>query len=251
MSGNIFEEVLTNASGVEERILGKNYPYYKNIKPPSEIGMSDQGSLQALGNDINGLIQYVEVLVSGNSGASRTGGPLGNKFFLPTGQKCKDTATGQEVDRYIYVNNVPQGNIPIISQGLGVNFSSFKGLIPGTMSNLNVLNPFAIMQSFLSGSVPDCQKITMETINNDNYRSSETHYVTTVDIKNMDPCSFPNRVNPLVANSVCRETFENNNDINNETYNLQLPNDPITQIYFAGLGGVAIYIIYRMMEKNK
>ena len=251
MSGNIFEEVLTNASGVEERFLGPNYPYYRNIKTPSEIGMSDQGSLQALGSDINGLIQYVEVLVSGNSGASRTGGPLGNKFFLPTGQKCKDTATGQEVDRYIYVNNVPQGNIPIISQGLGVNFSSFKGLIPGTMSNLNVLNPFAIMQSFLSGSVPDCQKITMETINVDNYRSSETHYVTTVDIKNMDPCSFPDRKNPLVANSVCRETFENNYDINNDNYNLQLPNDPITQFYFAGLGGIAIYIIYRMMEKNK
>lgn len=250
MSGNIFEEVLTNASGVEERFLGPNYPYYKNIKTPSEIGMSNQGSLQALGNDINGLIQYVEVLVSGNSGASRTGGPLGNKFFLPTGQKCKDTATGQEVDRYIYVNNVPQGNIPIISQGLGVNFSSFKGLIPGTMSNLNVLNPFAIMQSFLSGSVPDCQKITMETINNDNYRSSETHYVTTVDIKNMDPCSFPNRINPL-TNAGCRETFENNYDINNDNYNLQLPNDPITQFYFAGLGGIAIYIIYRMMEKNK
>lgn len=248
----MFQEVLNNASGVEERLLGPNYPYYRNIKPPSEIGMSDQGSLQALGNDINGLIQYVEVLVSGNSGASKTGSPLGNKFFLQTGQKCKDTATGQQVDRYIYVNNVPQGNIPIISQGLGVNFSSFKGLIPGTMSNLNVLNPFNIMQSFLSGSVPECQKITMETINNDNYKSSETHYVTTVDIKNMDPCSFQNRKNPL-TNANCRETFQNINmaDITENNMAISLPDDPITQLYFAGLGGIAIYLIYRFMEKSK
>jgi hypothetical protein len=248
MSGNIFEEVLTNASGIEQKFLGPNYPYYKNIKAPSEIGMSDEGSLRALGNDINGLIQYVEVLVSGDGGASRTGGPLGNKFFLPTGQKCKDTSTGQEVDRYIYVNNVPQGNIPIISQGLGVNFSSFKGLIPGTMSNLNVLNPFNIMQSFLSGAVPDCQKITMETINTDNYKSSETHYVTTVDIKNMDPCSFQNRKNPL-TNANCRETFQNIDEPQN--MNISLPEDPITQLYFAGLGGIAIYIIYKFMEKSK
>lgn len=249
MSGNVFEDVLTNVSGVEEKFLGKNYPYYSNIKTPSEIGMSDQGSLQALGNDINGLIQYVEVLVSGG-GASKTGGPLGNKFFLQTGQKCKDIATNQQVDRWIYVNNVPQGNIPIISQGLGVNFSSFKGLIPGTMSNLNVLNPFNIMQSFLSGSVPDCQQITMETIDNNNNKSSQTHYVTLVDIKNMDPCSFPNRINPLrdPSNNRCRETFQNIDEI--ENINVSLPEDPITQLYFAGLGGLGIYIIYKLMLKN-
>ena len=34
-----------------------------------------------------------------------------------------DTETNQEVDRYIYVNNVPQGNVPFISSGLGVNFT--------------------------------------------------------------------------------------------------------------------------------
>ncbi len=244
MSGNIFQDVLTNASNVEQSLLGPNYPYYKNIKPPNEIGMSDKGTLQALGNDINGLIQYVEVLVSGKSNASRTGGPLGNKFFLQTGQKCRDVATNQQVDRFIYINNVPQGNIPIISQGLGVNFTSFKGLIPGTMSNLNVLNPFAIMQSFLSGSVPDCQKITMETIDVNNNKSSETHYVTLVDIQNIDPCSFPNRKNPK-TNQNCTETFQNIGD------GPSLPDDFISQLYFAGLGGIAVYIIYKLMEKNK
>ena len=32
---------------------------------------------------------------------------------------------------------------------------------------------------------------------------------------------------------------------------VKLPNDFMTQLYFAGLGGVGIYILYRLMEKSK
>jgi len=253
---NIFEEVLTNAKGVEEKLLGPTYPYYKNIKMPGQIGMTDEGSLSALGKDINGLIQYVEVLVTGNSQASSTGGPLGNKFFLQTGGKCaainkcsdpKDASTCEKVDRYIYVNNMPVGNIPFISQGLGVNFSEFKGLIPGTMGNLNVLNPFAIMQSFLSGSTPPCQELTMQTINNDNLKSSETHYVTLVDIENMDPCIFPNKRN-IRTGATCNEAFQTGVSKNTASV---LHDDPLAQLYFASLAGIGIYILYRLMDKPK
>lgn len=215
---------------------------------PNEIGMSNRGTIQQMGRNIDGLISYVEVLVTGKSNASRTGRPLGNKFFLQTGAKCMDKATNQEVDRYIYVNNVPQGNIPFISSGLGVNFSEFRGLIPGSMSNLNVLNPFAIMQSFLSGSRPECQKITLETIDVNNRRSSESHYVTVVDIQNMDPCNFQNGINPI-TNARCRETFKNNGSEYNEQ--LKMPDDIYAQLYLAGVAGLGIYILYRIMEKSK
>ena len=56
MSGNIFNEVLNSATTVQDKLLGPTYPYWKNIRTPSEIGMSDRGDLQTLGNDINGLI---------------------------------------------------------------------------------------------------------------------------------------------------------------------------------------------------
>jgi hypothetical protein len=237
---NLFQDVLDDAKGVEQQLLGSPYPYYKNIKLPNQIGMSDEGSLNALGKDINGLIQYVEVLVTGNSKASTTGGPLGNKFFLKTGAKCKDVKSSNQVDRYIYVDNVPAGNIPFISQGLGVNFTEFKGLIPGAMGNLNALNPFAISQAFLSGSVPDCQEITMETITTDNIKSSETNYVTLIDIKNMDPCIFANKTNPI-TNQVCRESFE--------PFELTLPTDPLVQIYYSSLAFIGLYILYKLMDK--
>lgn len=249
---NIFQEVVTDAKGVEERLLGPTYPYYKNIKTPSQIGMSDNGTIQQMATDINGLIQYVELLVTGNSSASATGNPLGNKFFLQTGAKCaaidsctdaNDASTCQKVDRYIYVDNVPEGNIPFISSGLGVNFSEFKGLIPGAMGNLNVLNPFAIMRAFMSGSNPPCQTITMTTINNDNVKSSESHYVTLADISNMDPCTFPNGKNPVTGQQ-CKETFTSLNPAS-------IPDDPLSQIYLAGLGALGVYILYCMMEKSK
>jgi hypothetical protein len=253
---NLFQEVLTDAKGVEERLLGPTYPYYKNIKTPTEIGMSDKGTLQQMGKDIDGLIQYVELLVTGDSKASTTGGPLGNKFFLKTGAKCaaidkctdkNDESTCEQTDRFIYVNNVPSGNIPFISNGLGVNFSEFKGLIPGSMGNLNVLNPFAIMRAFLSGSTPPCQEITMQTIDINNNKSSESHYVTLADIQNMDPCIFSNKKNPVTGDK-CRETFTTGVA---DTASPVMSDDPIDQVYFASLGVLGVYILYRLMEKSQ
>ena len=248
MSGNIFNEVLNSATTVQDKLLGPTYPYWKNIRTPSEIGMSDRGDLQTLGNDINGLIQYVEVLVTGG-GASSTGAPLGNKFFLQTGGKCIDVASKKPVDRFIYVNNVPQGNIPFVTSGLGVNFSTFKGLIPGTMSNLNVLNPFTIMQSFMTGSTPDCAAVTLQTVTNENRTNSETRFVTLVDLKNMDPCSFSNGNNPY-SNTQCKQAFTNINETEDKS-SPSLPRDPIVQIYFASLGLIGIYFLYCIMMKNR
>ena len=245
---SIFNEVLTDVNGVQDQLLGPTYPYYNNIKSPSQIGMSDKGTIQQMSQNIVGLTNYVELLVSGNSKASKTGGPLGNKFFLQTAGKCVDTASNNQVDRYIYVNNVPQGNIPFISSGLGVNFSEFKGLIPGSMSNLNVLNPFGLLQSFLSGSTPPCQEITMQTIDINNNKSSETHFVTVADIRNMDPCNFTNGKNPVTA-AKCSEAFKTGVSANAARFDM--PDDPLAQIYFAGLACVGLYILNRFMEKSR
>jgi hypothetical protein len=206
--------------------------------------------LSALGNNIDGLIGYVELLVSGGGKASATGQPLGNKFFLKTGGKCTDKTTRQEVDRYVYINNVPQGNIPFISSGVGVNFTNFKGLIPGTISNLNAFNPMEIFQAFLSGSKPDCQELKMETIDIYNNKSTESHFVTLIDIRNMDPCTFTDKRNPLTGVQ-CRETFENLNQNNETCYTCyKIPEDPISQLYFASVGVLGVYILYGLMVKN-
>ena len=249
---NVFQDVLTNSKEIKEKYMGPDYPYYKYIKSPSDIGMSDKGTLKQMGKDVDGLIEYVNLLVTGNSKASSTGKPLGNKFFLKTGGKCMDNKSdpAQEVDRYIYINNVPMGNIPFISSGMGVNFSEFKGLIPGTISNLNAFNPMTILQSFMSGSKPDCQEITMETIDTYNNKSTESHFVTLVDINNMDPCAFQDKTNPNTKEK-CKESFSNmkTTPLSGACIMPKIPDDYIAQAYFASLGVLSIYITYRYMVK--
>lgn len=182
---NFFKDVMDDLSGLEEQILGPNYKYYKFIKTPKEIGMSSDGNLGAIANNIKGLIAYTELLVSGGGAASMTGKPLGNKFFLRTGAQCTDKETGNLTNRYIYINNVPDGEIPFISSGMGVNFTEFEGLLPGTMSNIAQINPLGVFQAFMLGSEPECQALNMETIDVNNNISRETHHVLTSDIKNM------------------------------------------------------------------
>jgi hypothetical protein len=200
------------------------------------------------------------LLVTGSSSASATGGPLGNKYFLKTGAKCQaaDTCTTdaagkvscQETDRYIYINNIPSGNIPFISSGMGQNFSEFRGLIPGAIEDLNVLNPSGIFRAFKDPATPQCQKITMEVIDNNNNRTEQSNYVTLGDIKSMDPCWFNtstyNNINPI-TNKQCNEAFQNPVAKNAE---IVMSDDPLDQLYFAGLAGVGIYIFYRIMEKS-
>jgi hypothetical protein len=174
---NLFQEVLTDVDSIEEKLLGPDYKYWKQIKSPSQMGMSSNGSISTIASDVAGLISYVEVLVTGRGNASKTGKPLGDKFFLKTFATCKDKSSGKVVDRYVYVNNIPDGSIPFISGGMNMNFSEFEGLVPGTMSNLSAMNPMLIFQAFMAGSQPECQEITLETVDVNNNRSSETRHL--------------------------------------------------------------------------
>ena len=254
---NIFKDVINDVQQVEQNLLGPTYPYYQNIKPPNEIGMSTEGTGDAISSNINGLREYVNVLVSGNSSASATGGPLGNKYFMNTGAKCVDTNTNQQVDRYIYVDNVPNGNTSfnVDTSSIGGLNGGFQGLIPGALQDLNVLNPYTLMQSFLLPNPPPCQEITMETINTYNITGSESQFVSVVDIQNMSPCTFPNNQNP-VTGQFCGEGFsqrekKNNKSNKNKNNNkCPLPEDTLAQVYFAGLACVGIFIFYKVMEKS-
>jgi hypothetical protein len=250
---NIFQEVLTDSQGVENALLGPTYPYYQNIKSPQQIGMGTDGTINQLSSDINGLTDYVKLLVSGNTSASTTGGPLGNKFFLQTGAKCSPVtcpsdSSNCQVDRYIYIDNVPDGSIPFISSAMGTDFSDFKGLIPGALSDLSVLNPYGILTAFATGTLPSCQEITMETIDNFNNVSSETNYVTVSDISNMDPCIFSNGINPITT-AKCTEAFNNNKYYHDKTTYV-MSNDLLQLFYLICLSIIGIYILYCIMQKS-
>jgi hypothetical protein len=241
---NFFQQISQDADNVEQSLLGPDYEYWKQINAPSQIGMSRDGNLGALAHDVEGLIAYVELLVTGGGKGSKTGNPLGNKFFLKTGATCKDNKTAKDVTRYVYINNVPTGNIPFISSAMGMDFSDFEGLIPGAMSNLNELNPFAIFSSFMTGTNPPCQELTMDTTPSsvNNNQTSETHHVIVADIKNMDSCIFPNKTNPITKQN-CMEAFSIINESKAST--------TMVKVYFAILGLLGLYLVTKVLRKTR
>ena len=236
---NFFSEVTTDLSGLESKLLGPDYKYFNFINTPEQMGMSADGSIGAIESDIAGLIAYVELLVEGGGEASQVPGPLGDKFFLETGAKCKDIATNKLVTRSLYINNVPDGNIPFISSGMGVNFTTFEGLVPGVMGNLANLNPMKIFQAFMIGSEPQCQSITMPTIDANNNPGSQSAYVINADIAAMNPGWFPNNTNPITG-ATRREAFSK----------AKFPEDPFIKIYYSMLGLLLLYIFLKMFRRK-
>jgi hypothetical protein len=246
---NIFQDSVSNLRELDNRLIGPDYDYAKHIRNPEQLGMSSKGDISTLTKDVTGLINYVRVLVTGEGKASTTGNPLGNKFFLRTGAKCKDKGSGREVQRYIYINNVPDGSMPFITSGMGVKFTSFKGLVPGTMTNVSRISPNEILQSFSSAVMPECQAVTLETIDVNNKKGSDTQFITTVDIENMPPCWFPNKKNPVTGEK-CREGFSS---INDEELNMssKMPDDIIIKMYLSTLGIFGVYLIVKLLQNRK
>ena len=252
-------------------LLGPSYDYWKSIKQPSEMGMSPGFSLGALATNVDGLLSYVEVLISGSGNASVTGKPLGNKFFLKTSGQCSETTAEkwkkerdedeawekeyeevdnkegakqitadqatklknalneqkkqrdekragdkQKVQRWIYVNNIPDGTIPFMASGSdGRTFDDLRGLIPGALGNLGALNPVQLFKGFTAGTYPDCAEVTLTTVNNDNVRSSERRHIALVEMVEMNPCWFPGGLNPASGKRCPKANRDGFNDMGN------------------------------------
>lgn len=246
---SLIDKVGGDINKLQTSVLGPEYSYVDQIKNPGELKMSSTGSLTTLGNNISGLVEYTRLLVSGDSRASKTGKALGNKFFLETGASCNDVTSGDmKAKRHIYINNVPDGNIPFISAGMGTNFKDLKGLVPGTMSNVAKLNPLQMLQSFMIGTNPDCKPITMQTIsimNGTVNNKMETKHVAVLDIKNLSPCWFPNKINPETQER-CKEFFST---MNYSEYN-DKSDEIISKMYISVISIFGFYILIKLLEKK-
>jgi len=226
-----FKDVMADVNKVQQQLLGPDYLYWKQINNPTQLGMSGDGSLEALAKNVAGLVAYTELLVQGGGPASKIPGPLGNKFFLKTGATCVDE-TGRKVDRYIYVNNVPTGNIPFISNLLNTSFPDFRGLVPGVIENIGKVNPFGIFQAFMLGGQPKCVNITRPVTLLDNSgnvigETQQSNYVLQQDLQNMQ--GFQNMKMQIASD---------------------MPEGIVSKLFFAGFGGLLLYILYLIIYKT-
>lgn len=193
----------------------QDFPYKDYIKPPAELGMSSSGDVNTLTNDITGLINYIQVLTEGKGNALRTNQTLGNRYFFNTRAKCKDIKTNNEVDRYLYIDNVPSGNL--------------KGLLPGLVQTISKIKPEKLFDVFSKDKKNQCAAVTLDTIDKDLKKARSTRHLNTEDIKSINSCLWTNRTNPITGqsrsdcsgepqNGVCdgcvRESYANLSDIN-------------------------------------
>ena len=83
--------------------LDEPYPYYKHIKNPRQLNMSDRGTLNQAAKNVTGLIDYVEVLTTGKSRASGNK-YLGDKKFVNTGVTCNSINGPSDFDKKMKLN---------------------------------------------------------------------------------------------------------------------------------------------------
>ena len=212
---------------------GKDFNYASAIRTPNELGMSPAGNMNALAADIAGLINYTEVLVSGSGRAVKR--KLGNQYFLKTLAKCK--LNGSDTDRYLYINNVPTGNVKFGGVSLTGGRSSLRGLVPGMIENIGKINPLAMFQAFSEGT-PECvrcpRSICPVTTGPSNKPISKSDYN---EIKKMRE-SFKNI-----------EDFEEINKSSNNIINT-IKNNKLVFSYNVGIALLAAYIMYRFVAKK-
>jgi hypothetical protein len=233
--GNIIskeqKEVKTSANNSNPSLLGKDFNYAGAIRSPGELGISSAPTMGALSADIAGLLEYTNVLISGNGRAVK--GKLGNQYFLKTLAKCK--LNGRDVDRYLYINNVPTGNISFGGTSL-TGRSSLRGLVPGMMEGIGKINPLSMFKAFSEGT-PQCIKcpssVCPVTIGGSNKPISKSDYE---EIKKL------------------RESFANieelkKNNSKPESITDKIMNNKIDILYKVSISLLAAYVTYRLITK--
>ena len=246
-----------------------NYEYYKYVKTPKEMGIETGDSLSNVSTGVGGLFSYVKLLVEGDSRASTTGKPLGNKYFLKTAQDCTNTENNQTVKRSLYFDNVPSGNLGLFKD-TGNENTDFRGLIPGAIEDVMSIGKIDFFGAFSNFDVPSCQAITLKTIDVNNNAGTDTQYVTLSDIKEISPCNFPGRENPQTKDKCTRQGFtmahdddddinsaelykdyyklhDDDNEITNNNTKLMMPDDVFLKVLFFSLGTLSVYIALKLM----
>ena len=259
--------------------VNNNYDYAKYIKTPKDLGITVGDSLENVENGVAGIFSYVKLLVEGKSNASKTGKPLGNKYFLETEQNCINQNTNEKVKRSLYFDNVPSGTVGVLKD-TGDNFSEFKGLVPGAIEDVMALGKIDFFAAFNEIGVPKALPVKLKTIDINNKEGSATQYLTISDIEDISPCNFVSKTNPVTEAVCTRQGFTMQNDDTNDDKNgaelykdyyklhddddggemdgknmkLMMPDDIFLKVLFYSLGGLSVYVAVKLlanMYKNR
>lgn len=225
-------------------VIGPSYSYSDNIKAPRELNMSS--SSEDLENNVKGLMDYTQILSEGGGNASKAssdGGILGNRYFLKTTGKCNNlNKDSKDSDRYIYIDNVPTDDM-----GMG------RGLIPGIAEGIASLNPLKLISAMKNPGVQDCVPVRLKITDSRNL--NEEHPVSCSDIDEISAGAWASTEEDIDKIKKSCEKFISANENMRRGYKLEgvdrlgIIDDPLTNIYVALVGGLMVYIIYKLTNE--
>lgn len=278
------------------------YNYGSFIDSTSELGVTsevgDGNGINQISKNMGALIDYIDnVLITGNGSGNKGyslsdpnlgNHPLGNAYFYSSGLNCIDPDTKKSIPAYMYMNNVPLGNIPLISSlAGGKDFQNLRGLIPGMFEDLEGFDPNEFLAALEIGEQSQCvyPELPVTNIskdgnkyNDDNNGLPRTYYENDPDsntkksrpmfksyAKLIDPCLFKlqenkhtnppkqcnepfSNINPLPLNNLLPSN--NSSPLNNKgNLPFQMSDDVLIQIYFIAVAILFLFILLKMLHK--
>ena len=241
------------------------YKYTDQIHPPtgSVMRIKEKGNWGQVGKNIKGMESYFEILSKGGGKASKVGGGMGNRYFVPAVGKCSN-----DEQRHIYMDHIPTERSA--QQAI---FGEEVGIVPGLTNNVaQAMDPDNIINA-VSGGVPECVEVNLTQVNSKgDHISASSKWVSKSDAGDIDACWFKDKNNPHAAKDKreCKDSFANISDSHNIAYNaaevpsdlgemVDIPNlstqpehplDTLETIYIAMLSGVGLYALHMLSSRT-
>ncbi len=144
--------------------FGPPYDPSDELVIPSQIGVRNEGTLDATIDAVRGVAFYADMIGFGapSNGFTRNMAvppyPLGVNYFLKTSQKCSN---GEPM--YEYVEGIPTGTAlgaRMQAALAGMGYPPLKGLGPGMVEDVkDALNPKPLVRALFGSAYPRCKQV--------------------------------------------------------------------------------------------
>jgi hypothetical protein len=144
--------------------FGPPYDPSDELVIPSQIGVRNEGTLDATIDAVRGVAFYADMIGFGapSNGFTRNMAvppyPLGVNYFLKTSQKCSN---GEPM--YEYVEGIPTGTalgVRMQAALAGMGYPPMKGLGPAMVEDVkDALNPKPIVRALFGSAYPRCKQV--------------------------------------------------------------------------------------------
>jgi hypothetical protein len=244
------------------------------IKTPNEMGITGKGDSASIDITLDALKEYNNALYSDNTTALKIDNkkkPLGNRYFAKVNGVYNEK--GEKTDRYVSVDNMKY------TKDVDRRFNlKNTGLIYSAKATIDGINPYAILNS---------DKLVEVEIETNAKGDTASQKIGIGDYKRMDCTAFPNKCKKYKGQTKCEPCFvkENMDGMNNSNkprnsihhctdskkdddyshyiYDMDLYDEEeimslmnkisryISIFYLGSLTLVGLYIIYRLIQKQK